>query len=46
MKTGSPIWQIYANCIRHVVITVDESDFPVYRRNKREIIPMVCTPRS
>jgi len=24
---------------RHVVITVDESDFRVYRRNKREVIP-------
>jgi uncharacterized protein len=24
---------------RHVVITVDESDFRVYRRNKRDLIP-------
>lgn len=28
------------------VLTVDESDFRVYRRNKREAIPMVCPPRS
>lgn len=30
---------------RHAVITVDESDFRVYRRNKRETIPIVCPPR-
>ena len=30
---------------RHTVITVDESDFRVYRRNKREAIPMLCPPR-
>lgn len=29
---------------RHSVITVDESDFRVYRRNKRETIPLVCPP--
>jgi predicted nucleic acid-binding protein len=29
---------------RHVVITVDESDFRVYRRNKRESIPLLCPP--
>jgi len=29
---------------RHVVITVDESDFRVYRRNKREAIPLLCPP--
>lgn len=29
---------------RHVIITVDESDFRVYRRNKREIIPLFCPP--
>jgi predicted nucleic acid-binding protein len=28
----------------HVVITVDESDFRVYRRNKREIIRVLCPP--
>lgn len=29
---------------RHLVITVDEADFRVYRRNKREIIPTLCPP--
>jgi len=29
---------------RHVVVTVDESDFHVYRRNKRETIPLLCPP--
>ncbi len=28
------------------VFTVDESDFRVYRRNRREVIPLVCPPRS
>ncbi len=28
------------------VLTVDESDFRVYRRNRRDIIPIVCPPRS
>lgn len=31
---------------KHVVITVDEADFRVYRRNKREVIPLLCPPRS
>jgi len=26
---------------RHIVITVDESDFRIYRRNKRESIPIL-----
>lgn len=30
---------------RHSVITVDESDFRVYRRNKRDVIPLICPPR-
>jgi hypothetical protein len=30
---------------RHVLITVDESDFRLYRRNKRESIPLLCPPR-
>ncbi|MFY9741837.1 MAG: hypothetical protein WA252_11775 [Candidatus Sulfotelmatobacter sp.] len=30
---------------RHAVITVDEADFRVYRRNKREAIPLICPPR-
>src|SRR5262245_4247381 len=29
---------------RHPVITVDRSDFQVYRRNKREAIPIICPP--
>jgi len=28
----------------HVVITVDHDDFRVYRRNKREMIPLLCPP--
>jgi uncharacterized protein len=28
------------------VFTVDESDFRVYRRNRRDVIPLVCPPRS
>jgi predicted nucleic acid-binding protein len=31
---------------RHTVITVDERDFRVYRRNKRETIPLICPPRG
>jgi predicted nucleic acid-binding protein len=27
---------------RHVVVTVDRADFRVYRRNKRDTIPIVC----
>lgn len=30
----------------HRVITVDRDDFRVYRRNKRETIPLVCPPTS
>lgn len=30
---------------RHTVITVDETDFRVYRRNKREAIPLLCPRR-
>jgi hypothetical protein len=29
---------------RHSVITVDEADFRVYRRNKREVIPTIGPP--
>jgi len=29
---------------RHAVITVDQDDFRVYRRNKREVIPVICPP--
>jgi len=29
---------------RHRVVTVDCEDFRVYRRNKREVVPLVCPP--
>lgn len=29
---------------RHSVITVDRADFRVYRRNKRDAIPLICPP--
>jgi predicted nucleic acid-binding protein len=29
---------------RHSVVTVDRGDFRVYRRNKREAIPLICPP--
>lgn len=29
---------------KHSVITVDRADFSVYRRNKREAIPLICPP--
>ena len=29
---------------KHSILTVDESDFRVYRRNKREVIPIICPP--
>jgi predicted nucleic acid-binding protein len=28
------------------VLTVDESVFRIYRRNRREVIPLVCPPRG
>jgi predicted nucleic acid-binding protein len=28
------------------VLTVDEGDFRVYRRNRRDVIPIVCPPRG
>src|SRR5580693_2561020 len=31
---------------RYTVITVDENDFRVFRRNKREVIPILCPPKS
>lgn len=30
---------------RHFVVTVDEEDFRVYRRNKRDAIPLLCPPK-
>ncbi len=29
---------------RHSVITVDRRDFGIYRRNKRDVIPLICPP--
>ena len=29
---------------KHPVVTVDRGDFRVYRRNKRETIPLICPP--
>jgi predicted nucleic acid-binding protein len=29
---------------RHSVITVDRDDFRIYRRNKRDVIPIICPP--
>jgi len=31
---------------RHSVVTVDRRDFRVYRRNKRDAIPLLCPPES
>jgi uncharacterized protein len=31
---------------RHSIITVDQEDFRIYRRNKREAIPIICPPKS
>jgi uncharacterized protein len=30
----------------HHVITIDREDFRVYRRNKRELIPLICPTKS
>jgi len=35
--------ELYPN---YPVMTVDETDFRVYRRNKREAIPLICPPRE
>jgi predicted nucleic acid-binding protein len=29
---------------QHAVLTVDETDFRVYRRHKRDVIPLICPP--
>ena len=29
---------------KHSVITIDRTDFQIYRRNKRETIPLLCPP--
>jgi uncharacterized protein len=31
---------------QHTLITVDEEDFRIYRRNNRETIPLLCPPGS
>jgi uncharacterized protein len=31
---------------RHSIITTDREDFRVYRRNKREVIPLICPPEA
>jgi predicted nucleic acid-binding protein len=31
---------------RHSVLTVDEGDFRIYRKNRRETIPLICPPRT
>jgi hypothetical protein len=31
---------------KHSVITVDREDFRVYRRNRREMIPLICPPEN
>jgi predicted nucleic acid-binding protein len=31
---------------KHSVVTVDREDFLVYRRNKRETIPLICPPAA
>ena len=31
---------------RHGVVTVDREDFRVYRRNRREVIPLICPPQD
>ena len=30
----------------HSIVTTDREDFRVYRRNKRETIPLICPPES
>ena len=31
---------------RHSVVTIDHSDFRIYRRNKRDTIPLICPPAT
>jgi uncharacterized protein len=31
---------------RHSVVTIDRKDFRVYRRNKREVIPLISPPEA
>ncbi|MGH9497030.1 MAG: type II toxin-antitoxin system VapC family toxin [Candidatus Sulfotelmatobacter sp.] len=29
----------------HAILTIDQEDFRIYRRNKREAIPLLCPPK-
>jgi predicted nucleic-acid-binding protein len=29
---------------KHPVVTIDREDFRIYRRNKRDMIPLICPP--
>jgi predicted nucleic acid-binding protein len=31
---------------KHPVVTLDWEDFRIYRRNKREVIPLICPPEA
>jgi predicted nucleic acid-binding protein len=31
---------------RHQLVTTDKEDFRIYRRNKREAIPLLCPPKK
>ena len=31
---------------QHSIITIDREDFRIYRRNKREVIPLICPPQK
>ncbi len=31
---------------KHSIVTVDRSDFAIYRRNKRELISVICPPMT
>lgn len=31
---------------KHTLLTVDETDFRVYRRNRREVIPLLCPTKQ
>lgn len=31
---------------RHSVVTIDQPDFQIYRRNKRDTIPLICPPTT
>lgn len=35
-------WRLGDRRSDHPVITTDREDFQVYRRNKREVIPLIC----